>query len=207
MNNTEPPRPASLAAAHGSPDEMQPELKIKSLPIDLELCELLGDKPSDFIVVCFDGVQLDDFGTPYDSPRARVERQGLVDRLNDRSSESLWPELWKNWKPNICKQFGLPDTTKASDYRPVVSIQISRVCPGYSEHLHSAIRLFETLADKIETWTVTQGVDCRVTVINKHRQTFVNLGSKPSLVIAETVRELLKANLENAGTERTAADK
>lgn len=60
MNNTEPQRPASLAAAHGSPDKMQPELKIKSLPIDLELCELLGDKPSDFIVVCFDGVQLDD---------------------------------------------------------------------------------------------------------------------------------------------------
>lgn len=184
---------------------MQPELKIISLPIDLELCELLGDKPSDFIVLCLDGVQLDDFGTPYDTPRNRVERKGLADKLNDRSAESLWPELWKNWKPNICKQFGLPETTKASDFRPVVSIQISRVCPGYSEHLNSAIRLFETLADKIETWSVTQGVGCRVTVINKHRQTFVNYGRKPSLVIAETVRELLKANQVNYDVGRKYA--
>lgn len=181
---------------------MQLELEIKSLPIDLELCELLGDKPSDFIVLCFDGVQLDDFGTPYDTPRNRVERLGLVDRLNDCSEESLWPELWKNWKPNICKQFGLPDTTEADDYRPVVSCKISRVCPGYSEHLHSAIRLFETLADKIRTWTVTQGVDCRVMVIDHYGQTFVNLGSKPSLVIVQTVIELLKANQENTKGER-----
>jgi hypothetical protein len=46
----------ALASATCSPDKMQPILTIKSAPIDLELCELLGDKPGDFLVLCFDGV-------------------------------------------------------------------------------------------------------------------------------------------------------
>lgn len=185
---------------------MQPELIIKSQPIDFDLCKLLGSAPADFLVLCFDGVQLDDFGTPYDTPTNRATQLRLVEALNDRSAESRWPEMWRNWKPNICKQFGLDETTTSDQYRPVVSCKISRVCPGYSEHLHAAIGLFETIADKISRWSVEHGTDCRVTAIDMHRRTFFNIGSKMSLVIAETVRELLTANQENVKLTNPAAE-
>lgn len=187
----------SFAAPSGYPDKMQPELIIKNQPIDIELCKLLGSTQSDFLVLCFDGVQLDDFGTPYDTPGNRAMKERLVESLNDRSAESRWPEMWRNWKPKLCKQFGLPDTTTSDAYRPVVSYKISRVCPAYSEHLHAAIGLFETIADKVSKWTITQAEGCCVAVIDKRSRTFFNVGSKMSLVIAQTVCELLRANQDN----------
>jgi hypothetical protein len=196
-----PKAQGSLAAMPGSPDKMQPKLTIKSAPIDLELCELLGDKPSDFLVLCFDGVQLDFFGTPYDSPRARVERQGLVDAINDTSEDSLWPDMWKNWKAQICQQFKLPETTTSDKYRPVVTLEISRVCAGYSEHLHAAIGLFETIADKIASWSIIHkpsDESCCVEVFTRDFKSHICKGHRPSLVIAECVCELLKANQENS---------
>ena len=178
---------------------MQPKLTIKSAPIDLELCELLGDKPGDFLVLCFDGVQLDFFGTPYDSPRARVERQGLVDAINDTSEKSLWPDMWRNWKAQICQQFKLPETTTSDKYRPIVTLEISRVCAGYSEHLHAAIGLFEKVEDKIIGWGVRKLSDgtSKVEIIAKNAAVFSQTGEIMPLVIARTVGELLNANLEN----------
>ena len=140
------------------------KLNINNNSVDIELCELLGDKPSDFVVLCFDGVQLDFFGTPYDSPCARLEKQGLVDALNDKSEKSLWPELWKNWKPQICQQFKLPETTTSDKFRPVVTAEISRVSAAYSEHLHAAIGLFETLSGKITSWSIREIVGEQVAV-------------------------------------------
>src|SRR6185312_7775407 len=131
---------------------VNPEIIIKNKPIDIELAGLLQEEQHDFIVLCFDGVQLDFFGTPYDSPNSRVARGQLVQMLNDRSSDSLWPKMFSKWKPQICRQFGLSLEITAETYRPVVSWKISRVCRGYSEHLHAAIGLFETVADKIDHW-------------------------------------------------------
>lgn len=202
MKNTKPPRPASLAAAACSPDKIQPKLTIKSAPIDLELCELLGDKPGDFLVLCFDGVQLDFFGTPYDSPRARVERQGLVDAINDTSENSLWPDMWKKWKAQICQQFKLPETTTSDKYRPVVTLEISRVCAGYSEYLHAAIQLFEDCADKIERWELKQGVDCRASVVDKRGVTYLNIRKTMSEAIAATMLELLKDHQVNISSNQ-----
>ena len=199
MKNTKPPRPASLAAAACSPDKMQPELTIKSLPIDLELCELLGDKPADFIVLCFDGEQFESFGTPFDSEAARARMQSVVNSLNDKSAESRWPEMWQNWKTDIRKQYGLPDTATSDDYRPVVSFKISRVCAGYSEHLHAAIGLFEKVGDKIRRWYISQDEEtCKVDVIDKRSITFTNTGTNLARVIVETMLELLKDYQENS---------
>lgn len=167
------------------------ELIIKSQPIDLQLTELLGDKPCDFIVLCLDGVPLEGFGTPYDTPENRARRTGFVDSMNDPSGKSLWPEFWVNWAPNIIQQFKLPATTTAGEYRPKVSLKISRVCPGYSEYLHAAIGLFEQCADKIQFWSISQGAACRVTVFDKTGHRFSNTGSTPSQVIAETIRDFL----------------
>jgi hypothetical protein len=173
---------------------------IKSKPLDFELCELLGETPADFIVFCFDGVQLDFFGTPYDSPHARAERQQLADRLNDPSDKSLWPDMWKNWKHDICRQFKLPDTTTSADYRPVVTCEISRVCAGYSEHLHAAIGLFEKVTDKITMWSVRKIImgDVLVEIFAPDFIKYSRTGKQASLVIAETVCELLKANQANS---------
>ncbi len=170
------------------------EIKIKNPPIDFELTELLGLKSSDFIVLCFNGQELDFYGTPYDSPAARADRQNLVDALN-RSKRSLWPKMFKNWKPEICKQFGIKWETTHKDFRPVVTWHISRVCHGYSEHLHVAIRLFETLADKIEHWCVgkLENGQILVEITAKNGEVFVHSGDSMPLVIAQTVRSLLKA--------------
>lgn len=172
----------------------QPELIIKSQPIDFELSELLGVTFSDFIVLCFDGEQLEFFGTPYDTPRNREAQKGLVDRLNDRSKGSLWPEMFANWMPQICKQFKLSPETTAADYHPSVSYKISRVCHGYSQHLHAAIGLFETIAEKIEHWKVSKLTDGKslVEITSKTGDTFSMRGDKMPLVIAEAVRALLK---------------
>lgn len=170
----------------------EPELKINSVPIDLEICELLGSGSSDFIVLCFDGVQLDFFGTPYDSPDNRSARQYLVDSLNKKRS-SLWRKMFNSWKPQICQQFGLPETTTAKDYRPVVSYKISRVCHGYSANLHCAITLFEKLADRIETWWALQsGSVCSVMVFTKDGKSFGRSGENTAFTIAETVLVMLK---------------
>lgn len=186
---------------------MQPELEIKSKPIDFEICKRLGSGAADFLVLCFDGVQLEGFGTPYDTPENRAMQERLVTALNDRSAESRWPEMWRNWKPTICRQFGLPDTTTSADYRPVVSYKISRVCHGYSEHLHAAIGLFEKLADKIQTWFVAKNeTGCQVEIIAKNGATISQTGERMSLAIAEAVLELLNANQVNDPAHR-APDK
>lgn len=188
---------------------MQPELIIKSQPIDFEICKRLGTGAADFLVLCFDGVQLEDFGTPYDTPENRAMQQRLVEALNDRTAESRWPEMWRNWKPKICRQFGLPDTTTSAEYRPVCSYKISRVCHGYSEHLHAAIGLFETLADKIASWSITHkpsDESCCVEIFTRDFKSHIRKGQRPSLVIAECVLELLNANQVNGDIRHAGPD-
>lgn len=171
-----------------------PEIIIKNQAIDIELAELLGEKQCDFIVLCFDGQQLDFFGTPYDGPNARRLRQSIVEALNDRSKKSLWPKMFSEWKPEILRQFKLPPETTAKDFRPVVSLKISRVCHAYSEHLHAAISLFETLDDKVEWWSVGKMSDGKHSVIirSKNGKEIDMSGDKLAVVIAAAIRDLLK---------------
>lgn len=170
------------------------EIKINSTPLDLELCELLGEKPSDFIIICLDGVPVEGFGTPIDSPSNRLERMALVEALNRRSKRSLWPKFWENWWPELCKQFALPIGTTSDQFRPLASLHVSRVCAGYSEHLHCAIRLFEVCADKIENWSVMQRHGAFVSVTDKEFRRFSHSDPIPSVAIALCFRDLLKAN-------------
>lgn len=172
------------------------ELKINSTPLDLELCSLLGETPSDFIILCLDGVPLEGFGTPLDTPANRRDQQTIVDALNDRSKRSLWPKMWVNWGDEICKQFALAPGTMSYEFRPQVSLHISRVCAGYSEHLHCAIRLFETCADKIECWSVMRREATHVMVKDKRGRAFRHCVISPSSAIALSVRDLLVANLK-----------
>lgn len=170
---------------------MQPEIEIKNQPIDMELDALLGNKPADFLVLCFDGVQLDGFGTPHDTPLNRVHQQAIVDKLNDGT---LWPEMFKNWKSKICRQFNLPATATHHDYRPDVSYKVSRVCPGYSKYLPTAIRLLEDCADKIKRWELKQGILSRASVIDRRGSTYSNSRKTMAEAIAATMLELLKGD-------------
>lgn len=174
---------------------MEPKFKVNCSALDLELTELLGEKPADFLVLCFDGVPLDFFGTPFDSPDGRRQRQNLVEALNDKSEQSLWRKMFTEWKPQICRQFNLPVETMSWDYRPVVSYEVSRVCPCYSEHLHAAIGLFETLEGKMKHWAIqkTIGGNSIATIIDAKGRSYQCVGKKSSLCIAEAVREFLKA--------------
>lgn len=173
---------------------MEPELIIKSNPIDFELTELLGGKPADFIVLCFNGEQLEFFGTPYDTPENRKTQQTLADKLNDRVNGSWWMKMFYSWHPEICKQFGLSPETSDKDFRPVVSCKISRVCHGYSAHLHCAIGLFETLAEKIDHWHIQKFNDGEnlVEITAKNGETFSNSGKELPLVIAQVMLMFLR---------------
>lgn len=179
---------------------MEPELTISGNPIDYELTELLGEKSADFIVLCFNGVQFERFGTPYDSPHERERTESMVRLLNSRKKkESLWPQMWENWAREIRKQYGLPADATADDFRPVVSYQIKRVCYGRSENLHCAIRLFEELADKIKTWGVRKCEDGKhlVEIVTADGRPMMDSGEKLPMTICKVVRRMLKSSQAN----------
>jgi hypothetical protein len=178
----------------------EPQIIIENQPLDIELASLLGEKHSDFLVLCFDGVQLDFFGTPYDSTSGRIRQFGLVEKLNSRSGDSLWPKMFSEWKREICEQFKLPTSTTAGSYRPVVSCAISRVCHGYSEHLHAAIGLFEMVGDKIEWWSTGKMSDGKFAVIinGKSGKEIAITGESLSVTITTAVRALLTSDKTTA---------
>ncbi len=195
------PDPKSTAAQAAGSDVI-----LTGSPLDFELSALLGEAPSDFISLCLDGVPLEGFGTPYDTPRNRADRESLIRSLNDRSAESLWPEMWKNWKPDICKQFGLPSTATAADFRPLVSWRISRVVPGYSSHLHCAIGLLERLRQIVERWGIGSGSagSACVEITSKAGRRYGETGDSLALVIGLAVKRLLTD--ESPNTERSGSE-
>ena len=178
---------------------MEPELIISGNQIDYDLAELLGETPGDFLVLCFDGVQFNRFGTPYDTPVQRARKQEMVNYLNDRSKHSWWTEMWKNWAGEIRQQFNLPAETGADDYRPVVSYKIKRVVAGRSQYLHCAIRLFEELDDRIETWGVRKCNDGKylVNIVSADRSICIHSDESLPLAICQAVVRLLTSNAKN----------
>lgn len=188
---------------------MEPELVLKSTPLDFELARLLGEKPGDFLILCFDGVRFEGFGTPFDTPHNRKERQEMVDRLNDRTKKSWWPELWVNWSTALKSQYGLPELDGApDDQRPTASLKVSRVCAGHSSYLHYAIRLFEEerVAALVARWSVGAGADGEsyVKISSRTDRHFDEVGPSLSVVIGLAVKRLLIAeggsNGQSAGT-------
>lgn len=178
---------------------MEPNITITGNPIDYELAKLLGEKPADFVALFFDGVQFKSFGTPFDSPRARREKQILVDHLNDRSKNSWWPEIFESWSTKICEQYGLPPETTAKDYRPVVSWEIVRVVHGYSQHRHCAIRLFEMLDAQIKTWSCRKCEDGKhiVEIITTDNYPIINTEEELPMAICKAMIRVLKRNSLN----------
>lgn len=173
---------------------MNPEIVVISSQLDLDLTELLGDKPADFLILCLDGKPLDGFGTPCDSPEARETKQCFVDHLNDRSKNSWWPKFLANWRRQIVTQFELT-AENYLDFRPFVSWRIHRVCCGHSAHLHCAIRLFEEEKVKslIARWTVGINKHALVEIhsVGGRRYVVEQPGEPLSFVIGKAVKWLL----------------
>lgn len=170
---------------------MIPPLIIKSKPVDFELCKLLGEGYGDFIVICANGEQVPFLGTPYDSPGRREAYPGLIAWLNDRSRGD-WPEMFTNWKRQFCEHYKLPTETKAEDFWPEFSFAISRVCHGYSEHLHAAIGLFDRLGDKAQSWRVERvGGNAGVEIVDCRGKLYRESGTDMAALIATAVRALL----------------
>lgn len=135
---------------------MTPALIVKNPSLDFELCELLGEKPGDFIVLYLDGKPVPFTGTPYDSPYQRERYQLFVDGLNSRGKESHWPEFFTNWKAHFCHEYKLPVETKPTEFHPAFSFAIHRVCAGYSEHPHVAISVLEKIGPRLRSWGLSQ---------------------------------------------------
>ncbi len=173
---------------------MEIPLIIKSTALDFELCELLGEKPGDFLVLCANGEQVPFFGTPWDSPLARKAQQAFVDSINDRSKESSWPEFFANWKTYFCREYKLPTETTAAGYHPNFSWVIERVCTGYSEHLHVAISLFEALGAKVKSWTLARapGGPDMVEIVSASGAVYRETGSGMAALIAQSAARLLR---------------
>ena len=171
---------------------MEPQLIIKCSPLDYELSELLGEKSTDFIVLLADGVQLEFFGTPVDSPHQRRVYQYIVDELNNRKV-SAWKKFYTDWQRQFGKQFKLTETTTHKDFHPKFEMAISRVCHGHSSYLHCAIRLFEELDDRIKSWVVRKlpfGKSL-VEISASDGRIITQSGDVMSIVIGEAVKRLL----------------
>lgn len=172
-----------MTAPNNQPAE-EPHLIITSSAIDFELCELLGDKPSDFLVLLADGKQIPGYGTPYDTPVARSNYGYICKCLNDEK-DSLRAEFQRNWSDKLAE-------ICAPESRPVFSFEIHRVCAGHSSHLHCAIRLFEELSSRISSWNVgvTNGVGRAELMMNG--TTYSEEGSDLALAIGKAVARALR---------------
>lgn len=173
-----------------------PKLIITSSTLDLDLCELLGDKPSDFVILLANGKQVPGYGSPYDSPIARKNADYICSRLNEDGKDSWWPEFEKNWKEKLA-EIGISD-------RPVFSFELHRVCPGRSEYLHCAIRLFEELGDRVRSWAIGSDSTGRqsVDIVSKQGRTYEESGDRMSLVIGLAVKRLLLDMANDKSSDR-----
>lgn len=175
---------------------MDPELIIKATALDLELTEMLGKKPGDFLILCFDSVPFDPFGTPWDQPRRRADWEQMVDGLNSRTRHSLWPSMFKNWGAELTKQYGLTGAIgRPRDPRPTASFRIHRVCASYSERLHCAVGLIDDLGTHLQSWTIGQAPDgSGVATLAVPGDVFIETGASLPLAIATAAKRLLQTH-------------
>lgn len=176
------------------------EIEVKSAAIDLRLCELLGDKPGEFIVVHVNGEPLKGAGTPPDSPEVRKRYLEDLRGLNVPGSKD-WRKFWQlNW-PDLIRQFKLPQGTTAETWQPRFTIKVQRVCAGYSEWFHAAMGLFETLKAKLECWELIKDDDGKyhVALWNHAGDPFHGRGDEAAPMIAEVFVRFLEAENKQEG--------
>ena len=157
-------------------------------PLDLEIETLLGRSPSRFVVLRFDGIELDFFGTPYDSPSSRERYQNLAKHLNDPSDDLVWKEMLNNWSPQIQRQFG----PIQPNFRPFVDAVISEVVPGHSQFLHCAIRLIEDRS-VVSRWKLLQANVASAMLTDQKSKTFTSSDALMPVAICKAFSALLKA--------------
>lgn len=173
---------------------MEPNLIVTSAPIDMQLAELLGEKPGDFIILCADGKPVPFFGTPYDSPIARRAQEAFVASINDKSKKSSWPEFFTNWCGYFARDYKLPVETTWKTFHPEFSWEIHRVAHGYSEHLHAAVGLFDKLGDRVQSWRIGyDNTGANVEIVDARSCIFHETGPRMAHTIAVAVKRLLTA--------------
>jgi len=185
---------------------MEIPMIIKNSALDFELCELLGEKHGDYIVLCVNGEQVPFFGTPEDSPDARKTEQAFLDSINDRSKKSSWPKFFAKWKHCFCHEYKLPPDTTAAGYHPIFSSAIKRTCAGYSTHIRVALSLLETLGEKVKSWTLGKtplGLNM-VEIVSASGVVYRETGDGMSVLIAQAAARLLR-DWPNVADEPVAA--
>lgn len=167
-------------------EPFEPKLVITSTLLDLELCELLGDKPSDYVILLANGKQVPGFGTPEDSPAARARLTAFCLKLNSEGGNSLWPEFAKNWGSRL-SEICPPET------RPVFSWELHRVCVGWSQYDHCAIRLFLHLRERVSGWRMRMSGNALAVEITMHTgNRYVERGTALAAVVCNAVVRALR---------------
>lgn len=124
-------------------------------PIDYALCQALGESPADFVVLHVDGKQMNGFGSPFFSRKTLEDYKEIARLLNSKTGKT-WAKFYASWKSKFMEQFNLAPTTTAEDFRPVFSVEIHRVCAGYSKHMSAAMILFETGKNNLLAWSLAK---------------------------------------------------
>lgn len=171
-------------------------IRLVNRQIDYDLTAALGQTPSDFLVLYLNGVPLEGFGAPLDTPTARLEREVLVKGINRTGRGSLWPKLWTNWRKQIIASLELSKDTVFGKVRPNARTEVHRVTVGFSEHLHCAIRLFEEpkvsdIVDRFEIYGPADPATCKI--FGRDGRTSQCATSPLSLAISAAVLALLKS--------------
>lgn len=186
---------------------MNGQLKVTGAHIDYVLAELLGEKPSDYLILCLDGKPLEGFGSPPNTPHNRKEWARMVAKLN--TDEVFWFKFFCRWAAPIASQFG---TAQAKEFRAAASYEVHRVVVGYSQHLHAAIQLFVHLKVRqvTESWSVESSrngaVACEIRTKSGGRVRFSGSTNPPATeqsaslpeVIVWAVIEVLRDERRNA---------
>lgn len=195
----------AAGAGAGAQSAADIPLVMVSNPIDCELAELIGEKPGDFLVLYADGLVVEGFGSPFDSPGQRRIWLDTVEQLNTRTG--VWEDFYESWGATLRKMHGIAEDVSAEAFRPVFSVRVHRVVSGYSQHINPAMRLLERLREKgiagsylIDVLSNYAGVtvycqQARIPYFSSKEGANVTL---PPL-IAEAVLKLLKARLPRVG--------
>lgn len=126
-------------------------------PLDFELSELLGEGAGQFLIIHADDKIVPWMGTPWATGSNRAEYEIMCEALNSRGDDSPWPGVFNSRKDEFRQLFGLKKAGLThKNFHPHFSIKVAHVVTGYTTNLHVAIRLFEQLKDKIDSWEIRE---------------------------------------------------
>ncbi|MFW6217432.1 MAG: hypothetical protein ACOC4K_00405 [Verrucomicrobiota bacterium] len=170
------------------------DIVLNNSPLDYELSELLGEKPTDYLVLCANGERLRFYGTPVDSPAERACMEKMVKMLNDREDPKFWREFFQAAALRFIDQFELPMPTDWRDFHPEFSYIVSRTCGSYSQYLQAAVTLFAQIEKRGANWILGRnGAEYVFEILPAGKAAIHQMAPTAALAISGATRDFLKS--------------